>query len=634
MKILKIIGVVFLVLLFSIIVASQLINPNDYKSTLAEMVKTATGRTLYIEGDISISLLPRISITMGKTWLSNAENFDKIAFISIENTEIRLQILPLLMKRIVLEKVLLSGVNLNLQRNILGQGNWEDLSNKSATTDNTASNSFSIEIQQTTLQQAQIHWDDVQQQQHYSATNLNIDMGTLAYPLNQQVLPLHLASQLLSTNLKTEIALNTQIQLTPTKQQYRLNPLTMTLTATGQAIPNQQQTLRINTQLFVDIAQQQLAIDTLQINLLDNINIQLQLNTQNLLTNPHLTGKLTVPSFAPQIALKQLGININNSDKLQSINASAEIDATLQDKVSLNNINIQLDKHTLTIPQIQLDINTQQLQMVNFVLQIANLNATAVLTIQQLFTNPLFIGELIVKPFSLKEFLQTFDFTIPELAYLPLKTAALRLAVNGTREALKVDLQGIIDDNNASINNLQINVPAKTATLEQSVLSAFGLRLTGQANFTQWTTQPVLLGTIQLASFSPRELLKKLNISPPSTRDAKALDAAELSLQVKSDLHSVQLTDINLRVDQSRLRGYINVSAWQPLIGKLALQVDDIDADRYLAPTQTANNKSTNTILPDLPWAEIQATNLQGTIMIDTLKMNDIIVKDTAIVIE
>jgi AsmA protein len=43
-----------------------------YKAELAEQVKSATGRDLTIEGDVSLSIFPTVGIEVGEVAFSNA----------------------------------------------------------------------------------------------------------------------------------------------------------------------------------------------------------------------------------------------------------------------------------------------------------------------------------------------------------------------------------------------------------------------------------------------------------------------------------------------------------------------------------------------------------------------------------
>ncbi|EIJ43009.1 uncharacterized protein involved in outer membrane biogenesis [Beggiatoa alba B18LD] len=638
MKIIKIIGIASLLLTLTLVLAIQLIDPNDYKSTIITQVKQATGRTLHIDGDITLSLFPRIRLTLGKTWLENTEGFTQTIFIQVAQAEAQIQILPLFIKQVVLEKIQLVDVLLNLERNAQGQGNWENLliTHTQTETNTNTNSSFSVTLQDTRLQQAQIHWQDAQNQQQYDLTQLQIAIGTFDYPLIQQTTPIQISTTLHALNVQTQLTLETQAQLYPQQQQYRLQPVNLNLTATGDAIPNHQQNLQLSTELFIDLAQEQLNIDTLQIKLLDNITLQLQLQTQQLFKQPQIKGKITLQPFYLKPVFQQLGLTITSDNPIftQNIQASAELEAIPNQFIRIQQLQFALDTQKLNIPKIQLDTQKQQLQIPEITLQLFNLAATANLAIQDLLTQPIIHSELTIKPFELKKLLQSLNITPPELPYLPLKNTAFHLTAQGALQQLTINAQSILDDNNLAIQNLKLNLDDNSATLEQAVVNALGLRLTAQAQIKQLKTNPSFTSNLQLANFSPRDLLKRLTIPLYNTTDATVFNNADFSTQIQGDLQQLHVNNLNARIDQSRLQGTIDIQAWQPITGAFNLQIDKLNVDRYLSKPNTEKTSTTTSTLPELPLDLIQSLALKGIINIGELTQENLTLKNTSLSIE
>ena len=121
------IGVVVALLVVAAVVFSLLFDPNDYKEQISTGVKDATGRELVIEGDIGLTLFPWLAIDIGRMELGNAEGFDDTPFASFDSVRLSVQIMPILLRReIVVGTAALDGLNVNLQVNRNGTGNWED----------------------------------------------------------------------------------------------------------------------------------------------------------------------------------------------------------------------------------------------------------------------------------------------------------------------------------------------------------------------------------------------------------------------------------------------------------------------------------------------------------------------------
>ncbi len=131
-KILKILGIIVAVLVALFVVAAIALtlffDPNDYREDIARYVQEQTGRELKIEGDLSLSYFPWIGIEIGKVELGNAPGFGPQPFAQVTKAGIKVQLLPLLHKELVMDKVILDGLQLNLARNEKGVSNWQDLS--------------------------------------------------------------------------------------------------------------------------------------------------------------------------------------------------------------------------------------------------------------------------------------------------------------------------------------------------------------------------------------------------------------------------------------------------------------------------------------------------------------------------
>jgi len=102
------------------------IDVNDYKPQIAKAVKDATGRSLQI-GEIEASLFPWVGVRLAGVRLANRAGFSDREFLKVESLDVQLDFLPLLSKQIKIKRFILDAPELFLERNIDGEGNWEDL---------------------------------------------------------------------------------------------------------------------------------------------------------------------------------------------------------------------------------------------------------------------------------------------------------------------------------------------------------------------------------------------------------------------------------------------------------------------------------------------------------------------------
>ena len=131
MKLLKIlaaaIGVLLLLGIGAAVVASVVIDPNDYKPRIEQLAKEHTGRELSIAGDIELSLFPWLGLKLQKVSLGNAPGFSPASFAELDAMHVRVKLMPLLSREVEMDTVEISGLRLQLSRNAEGVTNWADL---------------------------------------------------------------------------------------------------------------------------------------------------------------------------------------------------------------------------------------------------------------------------------------------------------------------------------------------------------------------------------------------------------------------------------------------------------------------------------------------------------------------------
>ncbi|NLC35652.1 MAG: AsmA family protein, partial [Alcaligenaceae bacterium] len=117
--------VVFLVALVGVAIFLLTFDPNAYKSKLQEIVYARYERTLTINGDIELSLFPRIGLSVQDVSLSDRGNSD--LFASVDSATLAVAIWPLMFNRLVVDHVAISGFQAWVVRNEEGEFNFDDL---------------------------------------------------------------------------------------------------------------------------------------------------------------------------------------------------------------------------------------------------------------------------------------------------------------------------------------------------------------------------------------------------------------------------------------------------------------------------------------------------------------------------
>lgn len=120
-------GMAFLFALL-LVAASLLINPNDYKPQIVQLVKDKKQRTLTLAGDIGLTFFPKLGLDLGRASISEFQSGKE--FAAIESARLYLSWWPLLKKELVVDQVRVEGVRANLVRFKDGTTNFDDLLKK------------------------------------------------------------------------------------------------------------------------------------------------------------------------------------------------------------------------------------------------------------------------------------------------------------------------------------------------------------------------------------------------------------------------------------------------------------------------------------------------------------------------
>ena len=104
--------------------AASFINPTQLTKLLSSAMKESTGRDLKITGPVSLSIFPVIRVRAEQVSLSNTSWASNPNLLTLKQIELDIRLLPLLKGSIEISRIGLQGLELNLQTNKAGEGNW------------------------------------------------------------------------------------------------------------------------------------------------------------------------------------------------------------------------------------------------------------------------------------------------------------------------------------------------------------------------------------------------------------------------------------------------------------------------------------------------------------------------------
>lgn len=191
MKALKIIaaivGVVIVVIVGGVAIIAATFDPDKYKPEIAALVKEKTGRTLAIDGPLKLSVFPKLGVSMGRVQLSEPNGTK--AFASLSEARVSLALLPLLSKQVVVDRIVLTGLNADLVRGKDGRLNIDDLigagAAKPAAKDGGADKgggaaSVKLEVEGVDIRADSLGWRDETDGTQVRVTALQLKTGRIA----------------------------------------------------------------------------------------------------------------------------------------------------------------------------------------------------------------------------------------------------------------------------------------------------------------------------------------------------------------------------------------------------------------------------------------------------------------------
>jgi len=237
---------------------------------------------------------------------------------------------------------------------------------------------------------------------------------------------------------------------------------------------------------------------------------------------------------------------------------------------------------------------------------------------------------------------------------LPADTVAVSAAagavnydLNGGRAKIK-KLQANVDLNGGDLpaggvamsvaaNSVGYNLNSERADLDQLVanINAAGLQLdlTGSGFYSEKRAD--LAGEVKVNSFSPREILATLDQPEIVTADPAVLQTVEFSGQWSVSDSLLRLDGINVRLDDTRIKGMAQLNYPDQSGIRFDLSLDEIDLDRYLAPAadEPTTNADDDTGDEELPFDALRDLDLQGQARIGRMTVSDAVLQNVEVTI-
>jgi len=165
-------GIVLLALLVAGYFAATF-NPNDYKDDVIKLVQEKKERTLKIDGDIKLSFWPKLGADLGK--LSLSEHKSDKEFASVNSVKVALAVMPLLKKQLVVDTVYIDGAKANIVKYKDGTTNFDDLLSKEE-----ESQDIKFDIDGVNVTNSEVQYSDEGSGAKYAISKFNMQSGHIA----------------------------------------------------------------------------------------------------------------------------------------------------------------------------------------------------------------------------------------------------------------------------------------------------------------------------------------------------------------------------------------------------------------------------------------------------------------------
>lgn len=561
-------GIVLLALLVAGYFAATF-NPNDYKDDIIKLVKDKKDRTLTIDGDIGLSFWPKIGADLGK--LSISEHKSDVEFASVNSVKVALAVLPLLKKQLVVDTVYVDGAKANIIKYKDGSTNFDDLLSK----DEEESETIQFDVDGVNITNSAVTYTDEASGATYNVSAFNLKSGHIALAE-----PVDLETDFkLSANqpaVAANVALKGNFLADPETKHFQVKGLDTHIT--GDMLGGTGMDIKINGDVDAKPEQLEFLVDGLQLvasGKFDDSTQSVNLNAPKItIAKDEVYSKKVTISFSQEKADGNLKANMVLADMKGSPKA------------------IQSSGITGDLSMVQGKRNVIGTFASPFSGNIENL----------IFDIPKLVGKLDVKDPSLPNGSMSGSFNLGAHADIKkeLVSSKFNLAIAETKLVGDVNVAGFKTPNikfNLNADKLDFNklLPKSSAPAKTDTKASKPADLTALKNL-------LLDGKLNVGSI----LYDKYRVSG-------------LNVGIKADGQKLSLSGLNVKVDNSQIKGNLGISQFAKPLYTFDLDVDQVDLDQYIV-ADTGAKKEASTSNKPLDLSALKALNANGSIRVGNLK--------------
>ncbi|CAI8917920.1 AsmA protein [Pseudomonas sp. IT-347P] len=360
----KILGLVLLGLLLIIVAAgfalTHLFDPNDYKDEIRQIARDKAHIELTLNGDIGWSLFPWLGLELHEASVATLINPTE-PYADLQMLGLSVRVLPLLRREVQMSDVRVEGLNLRLNRDKNGHGNWEDIGKvptaaapagspapaSAATAEAPAQpekppQPIRLDIDSLTVNNARVEYNDELTGKQFSAESIQLSTGPVHDSTNIPVK----ATAFLGTNqpvLRVRTELTGELRIERALQRYRFEDMKLSGELAGDPLQGKTMTFAAQGQLSLDKAANVAEWTGIKISA-NQLRALGELKANDLDKTPQITGALSIAQFDLAKFVDSIGQKLPAmaEGSLSKVELVSRVAAT-PTSIAFDNINLKLD---------------------------------------------------------------------------------------------------------------------------------------------------------------------------------------------------------------------------------------------------------------------------------------------------
>lgn len=366
----KILGLTILGLLLVIVALgfalTHLFDPNDYKDEIRQLARDKAGLELQINGDIGWSLFPWLGLELHETTLASTRTPQQ-PFADLGMLGLSVRVMPLLRREVQMSDITVQGLNLTLNRDENGTGNWEGLGQPpaqegAAQTEPTAPaqpespeeadtkprRPLRLDIDSLSVHDARVTYHDAKSGQQFSAEGIELSTGAIR---EGAPIPLKLNAFFGSNQpvMRARTELQGTLRFDNQLQRYHLEDLRLSGEASGEPLQGKTLSFSAQGQLQADLVAQVAEWTSLKFtaNQLRGLG---EIKLRDLQDQPMLAGTLSIAQFNAREFLEGIGQQLPpmaGKTALNKVELVTRLTGT-QSSLMFEELNLTLDESTFT----------------------------------------------------------------------------------------------------------------------------------------------------------------------------------------------------------------------------------------------------------------------------------------------